>query len=249
MSLLKIDATDVIMKIPYELAARLEADDFFSDIIVVVADEGNVEATVKAKQAVLSKKSGKGGVAVIVLQVLADDGQNNLQFGPMTLKPAFQVIEQREINKGANGTGKAARRVARRIRDVIKSAGFVGIITTIKCATPCIIPIGNHDYGANVIMYQVDFECLENSTDPLAQVQMPQVSAVPNSSNFQIICATVGSFIYYTIDDSYPSPNNPDAIAYGTPQPVPQEGLTLRACAYAPGMIASGVQRVNITIN
>lgn len=239
----------IIDLLPEELQHRLEADDYFCDIPVIAADEGNVEATVKAKQALQSAKGGKIGAAVIVLQMVADDNQPNLLLGPMSLRPAFQVIEQRELNRGANGTKKPARQIARRIRDVIKTFVMADLITTMRPGQPCIFGVNNHPYGENVLLYQVEFECLENVGTPEKQVQLPVIANVPETLNFSITSTTVGATIFYTTDDSYPWSGNPKALIYADPQPVPVEGLTVRACAYAPGMLASVLTRAYLTIN
>ena len=102
-----IRAIDVIDLLPGELAARLQCDPFFADIPVIVVESGNVATELARKQAVITEKSGKRGVAVIVLQCLADDTDANVNFGPMILRPAFQVVEQVELNNDPNGTGKS----------------------------------------------------------------------------------------------------------------------------------------------
>src|SRR5712672_1965290 len=97
---MSLTVQDIIDRLPFELMNRIESDDYFSDVPVVVAEEGNVRLMVDAKQAAISTKLGtKRGVAVIVLQMVADDEHTNLQFGPMTLRPAIQVIENVELNR------------------------------------------------------------------------------------------------------------------------------------------------------
>jgi hypothetical protein len=93
---------NVIDKLPYELRDRLAADDFFAAIPVVVADKGNVKAQIAAKQAVVTSRVGKRGVAVVVLQIVADDPTNELATGPLLLRAAFQVVENVELNNDAN---------------------------------------------------------------------------------------------------------------------------------------------------
>ncbi len=137
----EIATLDIIDRLPYEFKARLEADEFFCDIPVVVAEDGNLKSEMEKRQAVLTTKTTKRGVAVIVLQVVADDNFPNLRFGPMTLRPAFQVVEQLEFNRDENRTKKSARKVARRIRDVIKGAGLQGLVLDLQADSPCIEPV------------------------------------------------------------------------------------------------------------
>lgn len=247
---MSITALDIIDRLPYDLQARLQADDFFVDIPIVVADEGNVRAEIEKRQAAITTKNTKRGVAVIVLQVLADDEQTNIQFGPMTLRPAFQVIENLELNRDENGTGKTARKVARRIRDVVKGSGMTGLVMDMKPDKPCIEPINvAKELGASIKAYQVNFRCLETPQQVPTQVQMPQFVPQPPNPQFTITCPTAGALVYYTTDDSYPWPENPRATAYvpGDNINIPGGAITIRACAYVQGMIASWVNRATIT--
>jgi hypothetical protein len=243
-----IPTLDIIERLPGELAARLEADEYFADIPVIVADEGNVRAMVEKKQGALTSKTGKSGVAVIVLQILGDDDYANLAFGPMTLRPAFQVVEQREMNIGPSGTGKSARQVARRIRDVIKCCQLEGLVTDMQADRPCIEPVNlASEQGKNIVSFQVNFACKEIPSEVLSQVQLPVIAQYGGGAQFQITCATAGADLWWTQDDSYPQPNNSAAKVYTSPIDIPNGGLVVRACAFKAGMLASIVIRKTIT--
>jgi hypothetical protein len=162
---MSIKAIEVIDRLPNECAARLTADEFFSDIAIVVADEGNVLATMNRLQAALTTKTGKRGVAVIVLQVVGNDEMAEVKFGPLRLFQSFQVVENRELNLDANGTGKSARKVARRIVDVVKSLRLDGLTTDWVPDRPCIEPLNlKKELGASIVGYQVNFWTLEADT-------------------------------------------------------------------------------------
>lgn len=252
-----VKAIDVIDRLPVDLAARLRADDYFADIPVVIWEEGNIAQVAEARQGVLTTKpGGKRGIAVIVLQVVGDDEQRNIQFGPMTLRPAFQVVELVELNRDPNGTGKSARKVARRIRDVMKNTGIVGLVTDFKPDKPCIAPINlGKDFGTQVKAYQVNFSCLEKFDENLQQVAIPIfTSLAPAQLAVQITCATPGADIWYTTDDSYPVPTTADTLSTakqyrGDPVQVAVGDTVLRAVAYVSGMIASWPQRATITVS
>jgi hypothetical protein len=243
-----MNALQIIDKLPWELAARLGADDYFTDIPVIVADEERAKLQMARKEAVMTTQGGHQGLAVVVLQVVGDDEFPSLQFGPMTLMPAFQVIELVELNRGPNGTGKSARQVARRIRDVMKCAGFIGMVKNLQPEKPCITPVNlKADLGENVRAYQVDFRCLEVSGDLPSIVAMPTFMSMPLVMEVALACPTVGSTIYYTTDDSYPCAQNKAAQVYSGPISIPTAGITIRCCAYLQGMIASWVNRAVIT--
>lgn len=236
---------DIIDLVPANAGARLEADAFFSDIVVVVADDGNVAEDIKRKQAVITRKSGKAGAAVVVLPIEADDDQSNLKFGPMTLRLSFQVYEQREINRGASGTGKSGRRIARQIRNLIKSAVFEGIAGAMIPDNPCIQDINIEEGSGKIVRgHQVNFRCLEANTGTPLQVAAPAFEIVEGA--LVLSCTTAGASIYYTTGDGYPSQQE-GATLYNAPVPVPPIGFTVRACAYAPGQVASIIARKTIT--
>jgi hypothetical protein len=250
---------DIIDRLPQELANCLLTDSFFCDIPVIVVEKGNVADEMARAQAVITETSGKRGVAVLVLQVVADDLSSNLQFGPMTLKPAFQVIENVELNNDDNGTLKSARKVARRIRDAIKTQNFIGLVQNMTTSKPCIEPVELKDLGDAIVAYQVNFECLEVGSDQMVAVQMPVIAVGTAPPQFILSCPNAGAQIWFTLDDTFPF--NGDVNKYpgstaqlfvaGTPVNIPTGGCTLRARAYGPSgtdldggtNISSGINR------
>jgi hypothetical protein len=250
-----ITTLDIIDLLPGELKARLDADEFFEDIPVVVAEQGNVAAMIAERQAVLSRKTDKRGVAVIVLQIVADD-EIRPQFGPLVLRPAFQVVENLELNRDASGTGKSARRVCRRMRDIFKGGHIPGLVIDLQADKPFIEPVNlGKEMGGLINAYQQNWRCLEKQTDSLQQAQMPQFVSLAPAAQFAITCPTENATIFYTTDESYPAAGNPTATEYAIGEPIdipiPAGGgpatVTVRACAYVPGMIASWVNRKTLT--
>lgn len=243
-----IGVLDIIDRLPQELAARLESDPFFADIPVVVAEDGDVRAEMERKQAAIAAKSGRRGVAVIVLPLVGNDDYPNVAFGPMTLRPAFQVVEVVELNRDAQGTGKSARRVARRIRDVIKPLVLCGMTTEFTPDNPCIEPVKLSEEMGKVQAFQVNFLCYEADTEPVEQVGRPGFAAVPGAvPAVSLASTTEGAEIWYSIDESYPGPNRPGSALYSEPIPIPAAGLTVRAVARKAGLIDSQVSRATVT--
>ena len=247
---------DIIDKLPGELAARLQTNPFFDDIAIVVAEKGNVAKSYEQAQAVITETSGKRGICVVVLQVVANDLSANLQFGPMIFKPAFQVVENVELNNDDSGTGKSARKVARKIRDVVKNCNLMGLVQDMKAGTPCIEPVDLKDMGESVVAYQVNFECLEVSHENQTQVQMPVFVAGtdPQNPTFTMTCATAGAAIWFTTDDSFPYDGDASVYPGSTSQLYSGAGpctnpTTVRSAAYVDGSIASGVNRATIIIS
>jgi hypothetical protein len=254
-------AIDIIDMVPPWQRACLVTDPFFDDIAVVVFEEGNIGDAIARAQSVITETEGKRGVAVIVPQVTADDYSNNLQFGPMAYKLSFIVIENVEMNNDAAGTHKSARKVARKIRDVMKCQNYQGVIANLTTAKPCIEPIAVKDVDEKFVMYGVNFECLEVSQEAMTALQPPIVSS--NGAAFALASSTPNSEVWFTLDDTFPYngtaddyPGDPNlnlapstAIRFvpGVYVPIPSNGATIQARAYPlnPGdsYIASGITR------
>lgn len=248
--------TDILDRLPFELAARLESDPFFADIPVAVAVKGNVAQEFQRKQAVISEKSGKRGVCVIVLQIIANDIYKGTPGGPMKLKPAFQIIENVELNNDDSGTKKSVRKVARHIIDNIKLAGFRGLVQAMQCDDPAIEPVDlKDDLGDGVVSEQVNFTCQEFSDEPLQFCLPPICTQVAGELQVALASATDGAQVWFTTDDSFPYPGDKTAFPASTSQqftaPIPvalNTPITIRACAYLAGRIASSVERFTVVL-
>lgn len=246
-----ITAVQLIDRLPGEIASVVQADGYFADIPVVIAEKGNIRAEMERMQAVVTAKSGKRGVAVVVLQVIADDPYNEVGFGPMKLFCGLQVVENVELNQDTSGTGKSARAVARRLVQIIKPTRLGGLTTDFVCDKPCIEPgmIKQAD-GSNLISYLVNFFTYEADTEPMEQVA--SVGFAPAGGQLALICATAGAAIWFTLDETFPadplSVQGSTAALYAAPIDVPVAGLVIRACAYASGMVASRVERAEIVV-
>ena len=247
--------TDILDRLPFELAARLESDPFFADIPVVVAVKGNLSQEYLQQQSVITEKSGKRGACVIVLQIAADDIYEGLPGGPMKLKPAFQVVENVELNNDDDGTKKSARKIARHIIKNVKLAGFRGLVQALKCAKPAIEPVDLKDMGEQFVAEQVNFECQEFSDEPFNYCLPPVLTAGPAGNQVSLASNTPGADLWYTTDDSFPYPGDKTRFPGSTSQlyaapltVVPGQPVVIRACAFLTGYIASSVERFTVIV-
>lgn len=254
-----MNAEDILDRLPFELAARLESDPFFTDIPIVVAVKGNVAAELQRKEAITKEKNGKWGICVIVLQVVGNDPYPGLPGGPLDLRPAFQVIENVELNSDEeSGTGKSARKVARHIISNLKISGFRGIVQGLTCDTPAIEPVDLTEVGKSVVCEQVNFKCQEFSDEKFLYC-LPPVAAdigIDGQGNrlFSLATNTPGAEIWYTTDDSFPYPGTKDdgfadstSQKYTDPIPVASgQTITIRAIAHQNNYIDSSIERFDI---
>lgn len=245
-----IDAIEVIDILAQEIASVLRADPYFNDIPVIVADEGDVRAEMERRSAAVTARGGKTGVAVIVLEMEADDNNPARPYGPMELKPAVQVVEQVEINKSTVGTGKSAAKVARRIRDALKLFTPMGLSKNLIPDDPCIVPVTFELKGYKG--RQVNFRALEDDLEEVSKVATPQIApssgAAPQSVT--VTCATPDAVIYYTVDGSHPwagtLEDKSTATLYSGPIQITAATL-LRVRAFKAGSFGSNTNIANFT--
>jgi hypothetical protein len=247
-----IKTIDVIDRLPLELQAWLQADPYFADIPVVISEKGNVSAEIQRAQAVITTQGGKRGVAVIILQVIADDKDDNIAFGSMKLKPAFQIVENVELNHDSAGTKKSARKVARKLIQIVKPLRLVGLTSEFVCDKPALEPITlPSEYSKSIVTYQANFYTYEADSEPVSQCTMPIFSLSPGNVSPLILTGANGETIWYTTDDSPPMPTDKvpssTAVIYSGPIAIAGIGFTVRTAAFRAGYVASQVNRADIS--
>jgi hypothetical protein len=126
-----------------------------------------------------------------------------------------------------------ARKVARRVRDVLRMFTPRGLVKNILADDPFLIPLKVTDVE-NCVGYQLNFKCLEDTVEQQLRVATPEIS--PNSGaapqSVTITCATAGATIWYTLDGSHPWAENPEAEEYaGGPIEI-TEASVLRVRAF-----------------
>ncbi len=234
-----ISSLDVVDRLPLEQVARLESDPFFIDIPIIVFEEGVVLTEMQKKQAVVTTKSGHRGAAVIIPQMILSDPYNDLQFGPCLIRPAFHALEIPELNRDPNGTGKSARRIARRIYQSFKIFGIQGLVKTFIPDEPFMVPLRLSGEETKAMRgYEINFHCLEDDGEKLSMCQRPTFLV---TDQLEILSATANAEIYYTLDGTYPSKANPNAHLYASPVDIPDlPEVIVRACAYPAGTTNAG---------
>lgn len=228
-----------VAKIQEELADRLRADDFFSDITVLTERSGQIQNKIDIALKVVTSQDGKIGIAVVVGGFDADvDGADapGPHFSNSTTD--ISIIENVTFNEGEQGTKKPAVDVALRVAQVLHHYRPEGIGQTVFMTGKDVIEhlgeVRPGEIGYSVeIFIPLDNDILDKV---LAPVITPDAGAVP--LQITIVTPTAGADIFHTIDDSYPSAKNTNATLYSSPFTLATKGR-LRAVAHLTGSVAS----------
>lgn len=224
-----------------DVAARLGADEYFGDITVLSERDGDIENGINRALKVLTAKSGKIGVAVVVGTVQADVPSPNLP-GPLFGQSSLEVtiFEHVTFNAGSNGTGKAAVDIGVRVLQILHHYSPGGLGSVITAADNALRPVGLLEPGVIGYKARVNF-----SADGMVRGKVQRVSISPTSGvapqSVTLTCGTSGASIYYTLDKSYPCAGN--GTLYTEAFNVTEAAL-LRAVAYKSGYVASDATAV-----
>lgn len=232
------DTPNILARHQLEIAARLEADEYFADIQVFVERQGDLAGKLDEALKGLRRKNGKVGAAVMVGVVRADVENPdvpgpwfNLTFCDVT---AFENVL---LNTSATGTGKACVDIAARINRVVHHYLPGGLGGPIVATQEAIRPLG--EVRSGVIAYKSRFR-LNPDLEQIPRVATPVFDPPSDETptTITLSCATPGAAIYYTLNESYPWAGNPDAIPYSAPISL-SAAARVRATAFLAGRPAS----------
>lgn len=230
-----------------EIAARLNADDYFANVLAIANRSGDVLTQLNKALGLTTKKAGKFGACVLVAPVAADEPNINALFGPLDLDIAVICFEHVQLNANTaqGGTGKPAFAIARRAHRVCKLYHPINMATPLTPVKPTIRPAQSSlsllglDIGESVQAWEVRFRAREQDPTINRKVTLPGISIDADAGEVTLSCATVGAEIYYTLDGSYPAAGNAAAQLYAAPFTPEHQGGVIRAVAFKPGWIAS----------
>jgi hypothetical protein len=217
-----------------DVKERLENDAFFSDVKVLLKRDGVTEQEVEIATGPQSKKAGKTGACCIVIMPEIPDTEGEGPGPSFPIEISVQVVEAPATNDLASvGTGKKAERIAFNVLNLLHLYSPFHLGSTLVSRKRPIRPfeIGRSDW----VSYLVSLE-MRSSCDRTNKVANPNISVV--GTTVSLTCATVGAFIYYTTDGSYPGAANAEAVLYAAPfEAAP--GTMVRAVAYLANFIPS----------
>lgn len=221
-----------------DLTGRLMSDEVFAETVKVFSQrKGITENDVQTQLGPVNSINAKAGLVVIVLmpQLIPDAPDAP---GPRYyVRYPIQVIDWPVMRRVAGGSMISAETIAQRVRQVIHGTQFgrgQALFFDGLESAPMLNP--------TQVSYIVFFRRLGN--DP--QLARPgNVTFTPASGvaplAIALTCFTVGVDIWYTLDGSYPGPENESAILYVGPITL-SSGATVRASA-----IIGGSQQGDVT--
>lgn len=222
-----------------DMAARMDADEWFVDIVVLTEKKADLISAIEKAVGPMKGKAGKSGTCVVVMSPVATDEYPDAPGAYLHPQVSVRVLETPLINNSAVGTKKPALSTCKRIVELFKAFGADGVCTPLVPGKPTIVPVAD---PVAPVAYEVNFRTADASRTVPAKVAQPIVSPASGAApaTVTLVCATGGAAIYYTLDGSYPWSGNPQATLYNAPFAV-NTPATVRAGAFKAGAIASNV--------
>lgn len=214
-------------------AARLESDDFFRDVTVLLQRKGVTESDIDEALSTLLSKDDRLGAVVVVLKPALLPTEPDAPGPEYKVSLTVQVITQPMFNDGDTGTGKTSEQIAARIRTLLHRFATSGGTFSFAAMDPVDVPDGKDSYS--VTFTRLARDCAAQCGLPLID---PDEGVAPQT--VALSCATVDAEIWYTLDGSYPAPGNELARLYLGPLDIAAAGC-LYAGAYKAGLLPSGL--------
>jgi hypothetical protein len=223
---------DILRDLQNDLQWPLLVDEYFTDIGVIDYRKAELETEVQKTLSVISEKTGKCGVGVVVMPLRATDNYlNATNVHPLTIRASFLILEVPAINMGDAGTKKSALSVASRIRHLLKHYVLGGFASgLVPDGENFIVPVED---PIAPVAYEVNFTCMEVVDQNLFKCADLVPAYDTTAGTLQLSCTTPDATIYYTLDGGYPHPLNTGSTVATYSGPITIEGEVLvRAAAF-----------------
>jgi hypothetical protein len=230
---------NILKRLQLDLLARAEQDSRYEFISCYAVRDLSVRTKIDDALKGTLKKNGKAGLAMSVqmatLTVKKPNPNETLAVGRIRLRHQENVL----INASETiGTLIPVEEAALISQDLFHHWS-PGYISTLNVAPDAITP--SLDF-APLLTYDLVLE-FSLSLDRTVKVLTPRISQ--GGGNITITCGTNDADIYYTSDESLPTPSN--GTLYAAAFAAPAAGTVLRACAYYDDLTASNVTQLITT--
>ena len=222
---------DLLERLQADVYGVLMATPSLAPARIILDNKGDLEGELENQLATLNGRSGKAGLAVIVLACEVEGTESNLPGPPLDVRVDVQCIELVEMNRSAcDGTGIRSSTAAVRTLAALQHTSLGSHV--LHAVKRPIIPLKMRQGDvAHLVSVQARLDGLATNKTGVVSAEWDDEAEAA-----VLTCATPGAEIYFTTDGGFPAAWNEDAIRYIAPIPMVAAGLRIRAAAYAPDM-------------
>ena len=214
-----------------------------ADVALLAQDAGDTESDVLRKLGPLNAgETGKRGLVIVVMLPEVDASEPNLPGPPLDITIELQVIEHPKINRGTSGTGIRSSVAALRTLSALhlRGLGKVMLMGSKEAVRPLQVKPG-------FISHALKLEVPYRGISPAARCAPVTAAFDSGTDTLTLTCATPGSTIYLTFDESTPGPSNPDGFIYNSPEVGISVGTVVRAMAVHATISPSDILELTVT--
>lgn len=215
-----IPRDDLLEQLQQDVHAILMAAPALSLAKVILDNQGDLEGRIEHELSTTSERSGKSGLAVIVMPVEVDSAVENMPGPEIEALVTVQVLEQAELNRSGDGTG---------IRSSTAALGVLQALHHFSLGNRTLYPdkrkpIKALKMRAGFVSHMVAMRVAINC-DPVARP--PAVSHTQDEEEITLDAGDAA--VRWTTDGSFPTMASRDDLTISL-ETLPA-GIVLRACA------------------
>lgn len=200
---------DPVFQLQSDIHARLSADDYFADVLVLLNEKGILIDDIESAVKLFTAKAGKKGAAVIVDRPFREVRSPDASGPEFDLTIPVAVFEMPLLNRATGGTGKTIEEITSKIMHLTHGWRSNPSLGQVYMDKDAVTPVVGND---KIIVTEIQLRSRMRFVPPI-RVAAPTFSG--NASAVQISCNTPAATIYYTLDGTFPWSGNTAAIRFG----------------------------------
>lgn len=226
----------MLLNLQSDLEGLLLSDPALAQVPVLVERKGLTEEDVAQAIGVYNTRAGsdKVGLVIIVMMPSVRKPRENAVL-QLAVTATLRIIELPVVNQGATGIGLAAEDCATHLLQLAHNwspAQGRTLTPDADAIEPTTAPDAH-------IAYDVNLTWTDGLDFPL-KAPRPTISHDAGTGQVTITCSDAAADLYYTIDGSFPYPENPEATLYAAPFAAAAD-TTIRAIARRAGYVPSNL--------